>query len=352
MGETAADLPEGDKRRRRAATITLLFLAPVFGEVLSTATAPHDLLMPWTLMLMVAMYGCGALLCRELTRRFGLGLSGLLLLGAAYGVYEEGLVDRYFYDPAFWDEVGVGDYSAVGEVNVLLALHLTLFHAAVSVVSSIVVVERIFPDVRSTPWVRPRGLIVCALSLCAVVAVFWSEFYVPSIWTLLGAVAVVALLVWAAFLAPRPSHARGALGDARSQILDTVPVDEPPTRWLGVTAFVCTALHFGSVYAIAHAPMAWPLGVALTWLPVGVGVLLVSRRGRGGLDGPDALRVVTGIASFFVMLNIVFGLAGSYDMTLAGLTLGGLLWWLSRRTPRTSASAGALASGHDEAADQ
>jgi hypothetical protein len=79
--------------------LTLLVVAPFFGEVLSTATAPLDILLPWNLALVVGMYGCGALPCREVAHRYGLGWPGLLLLGAAYGVYEEGLVDRFWYDP-------------------------------------------------------------------------------------------------------------------------------------------------------------------------------------------------------------------------------------------------------------
>jgi hypothetical protein len=58
------------------AALTLLVVAPVFGEVLSTATAPRDLLTPWNLALMVGMYGCGALLCREVARRYELGWPG------------------------------------------------------------------------------------------------------------------------------------------------------------------------------------------------------------------------------------------------------------------------------------
>jgi hypothetical protein len=123
-------------------SLTLLVVAPVFGEVLSTATAPLDILLPWNLALVVGMYGCGALLCREVAHRYRLGWPGLLLLGAAYGVYEEGLVDRFWYDPSYWDEVGVGDYSVVWHINVLIATHLTIFHTAVSIVASIVVPGR------------------------------------------------------------------------------------------------------------------------------------------------------------------------------------------------------------------
>ena len=94
--------------------VTLLLLAPWCGEVLSTATPPLDWLLPWNLALVVALYGAGALGCRELAVRWGLGVPGLALLGAAFGVLVEGLVDRYWFDPAYAHDTGVGAYSTVG----------------------------------------------------------------------------------------------------------------------------------------------------------------------------------------------------------------------------------------------
>jgi hypothetical protein len=51
------------------------------------------------------------------------------------------------------------------------------------------------------------------------------------------------------------------------------------------------------VYSIPSTGLPWPIGVALTLIPVAIGILLVRRKATGGLDGPDALRVVTGIVS-------------------------------------------------------
>jgi hypothetical protein len=100
---------------------------------------------------------------------------------------------------------------------------------------------------------------------------------------------------------------------------------------VGLIAFVGTAVHFASVYSIPSTRLPWPIGVALTLIPVAIGILLVRRRATGGLDGPDALRVVTGIVTFFLLLNVFFGLGGRYDMTIAALGVGFLLWRLQRR---------------------
>jgi hypothetical protein len=100
---------------------------------------------------------------------------------------------------------------------------------------------------------------------------------------------------------------------------------------VGLIAFVCTAVHFAGGYAIPSTGLPWPIGVALTLVPVAIGILLVRRKATGGLDGPDALRVVTGIVTFFLLLNVFFGLGGRYDMTIAALGVGFLLWRLQRR---------------------
>lgn len=58
----------------------------------------------------------------------------------------------------------VGRYGVAGGSNVLIATHLTIFHAAVSICASVLVVEHLFPDVRSQPWVGRTGLVIAGLT--------------------------------------------------------------------------------------------------------------------------------------------------------------------------------------------
>jgi hypothetical protein len=46
------------------------------------------------LVLLAPMYGGGALLIREITRRAGRGVPTMLLLGTAYGLLEEGIATQ------------------------------------------------------------------------------------------------------------------------------------------------------------------------------------------------------------------------------------------------------------------
>lgn len=303
----------------------ILLIAPWFGEGISTSTPGLELLLPWNLAFMAALYGCGALICREVARRWGLGLIGLALLGAAYGVWEEALVDRYWFKPEFWDFMEVGEYSVVGGANVLIATHLTIFHAAVSICASVLVVEHLFPQARSEPWVGRTGLIIAGLTLGIAVPFVYGEFEsLPAVGALIVAALICAGFVLAAFLAPRPK-----------------PPTSPstPHRWRRLLPWgvaLCASAHILLVYAVAQTSLPWPVGVAITMLPVIAGVLLVRWLATGGPYGKDALLVIIGLLLYHLVLGAAVGLAGRYDMTLAAiLTLAGLIW-LYRRAPESA----------------
>ena len=90
-----------DQRRGFPWPALMLYpLSPVVGELLSGASPPVEFFTVFGLAVMGVLYGCGALLVRELAFRWGSGWPGRLLLGAAYGIIEEGLMVKSFFDPA------------------------------------------------------------------------------------------------------------------------------------------------------------------------------------------------------------------------------------------------------------
>jgi len=82
------------------ALITLLLLSPVLAELLSGSAPPAEFFTPFALVFLTFWYGVGAILCRELSIRWGSGLIGLFLLGAAFGILEEGILIKTFFRPA------------------------------------------------------------------------------------------------------------------------------------------------------------------------------------------------------------------------------------------------------------
>ena len=77
--------------RYRGAIWTLLILAPVISEVLSGSTRLSIL---FVLIPEVMVWGCGALLCRELVRRWRGGATSLLMLGLALSIAEEFIIQQ------------------------------------------------------------------------------------------------------------------------------------------------------------------------------------------------------------------------------------------------------------------
>lgn len=73
-------------RNKLSPALVLYFLSPLIGVLLPGTLPPARFLDPFTLAYLVALYGTGALLCRELTVRWNRGWPTLLVLGLAFGL--------------------------------------------------------------------------------------------------------------------------------------------------------------------------------------------------------------------------------------------------------------------------
>jgi hypothetical protein len=305
-------------RLRHPALVTLL-LAPILGEWLSAASGPLDMLWPPSLVLLVSLYGCGALLCREIAWRRGLGLPGLCLLAAAYGIFEEALIDRFWFAGHPPEEGGLGLYSEVWHTNVLLATNLTVFHVAVSIVSTVIIVELLFPQHRQRPWVGRRGLVGSGVAFLVLPPLLYGEYTLDPLPQLVAAALLMAALVLVAVRLPgRPS-----LWDSRAVTL-------PPRRGVTTVAFLAAAANL-VLMALSDTDTPWPLALLAVLSPVVLAFLVIRTRVSGPVFGRDGLRVVTGILGFYCLFTITLGSLGRVDLMLGGLAVAALLWRLRRR---------------------
>src|SRR5438046_2414796 len=85
---------------KRLSVLMLLFLSPLSAEAFSGNTYIVRLL-TIDLPFVLGVYGVGALLIREIARRNNLSFVSILLWGAAYGVFEEGILVKALSDPTF-----------------------------------------------------------------------------------------------------------------------------------------------------------------------------------------------------------------------------------------------------------
>jgi hypothetical protein len=177
--------------------LALYFLSPITGALLSGATPPSNFFNPLTLILLLPLYGGGAIICRELTRRWNRGWPTLLALGAAYGVVAEGLMSKSFFDPA-WSAAGpVSTYGRWLGVNWAWSLHMVIFHAIFSIAIPVLLVNLIFPARRSEAWVSERTFSWLAglLALAVVLGFLFLTPYRPPLVPYALTLALVVVLV-------------------------------------------------------------------------------------------------------------------------------------------------------------
>ena len=194
--------------------LALVVLAPWVGEFLlgnlSVRTLP-------LIVFLMPMYGGGALLIREVVRRAGRSYPAMLLLGAAYGTAQAGLVDLTMFDPP----LAPGGFDLVSTVTFVVG------HAVWSITIPIAIAEMLAGPRRTTPWLSGRGLLITALVYLAGCALIFSDALEsarvrPSAAQLAAVAATTIVLVaWGLLAPPRVRPGTG-------------PVPRPPVLGLGV----------------------------------------------------------------------------------------------------------------------
>jgi hypothetical protein len=149
----------------------LVVLAPFLAETVASGNTPA-VLFPVLLPVYAVIYGLPALLVRELWVRWRIGWPGLLVLGLAYTLFNEGLV------AATWFKLAPGSgkvlvFTAsqalhVGGVNWAVAVNLVVFHTIFSLVLPIAVAEAWTVRGRGRPWLGRPG-VIAAIGLIVLV---------------------------------------------------------------------------------------------------------------------------------------------------------------------------------------
>ena len=169
------------------------------------------------LIVLAPMYGGGALLIREIVRRTGRGWPSILVLGMAYGIFEEAFHDAVAVQSELSEVESwiarAGVYPFAGDWGVV-DIWMLMVHGIWSISTPIALVEASVPDRARTPWLGRWGLVVVALvflfGACANTAIgYKQDHYLASMAQFVGAAVIIVLLVASAFLIPRRRNSCG-----------------------------------------------------------------------------------------------------------------------------------------------
>jgi hypothetical protein len=141
--------------RRLLPPFVLVVVAFLVAELLP-GSAPITQPGLWPFLLLI--YGPGALLIREAVRRRKRGWASILLLGAAYGLVEEGLALQSLFNPALYHAADWG--ARFLGINGVYAEAAIIIHAVWSAAIPILLTDLLFPGRRDTPYLGRSGLIL------------------------------------------------------------------------------------------------------------------------------------------------------------------------------------------------
>lgn len=269
-------------RRQRALAIgALLVLSAVGAELLAAYndTTGRPLALLGNLVFFAMLYGCPALLIREFTRRTGRGWTTMLVLSAAAGLVQAGLLDQSLFAERYGDVRGWEESfraTAISPLGVSASMlqGFLLGHVVYSFCAPIALAEAMCPSIAHRPWLGRAGIIVATglwlLVAAAIVADAGHASPRELTVTLLVVVGLVVVALRVGGSAPRAG------------------TRTPRAGTLLVAGFVAASLH-------AVMPTTWvgTIGAVLIATAAAVGLVRAARGSTWGL--PHCAAIATGV---------------------------------------------------------
>jgi hypothetical protein len=265
--------------------LALLVLSAIGAELLAAYddTTGRPGAITFAVVFFAALYGCPALLIRELARRTGRGWPAMVVLAAAVGVLEAGAIDQALFadsyeDVSNWEETVRATYVAPLGLAAFPAQNFIVGHVLFSFCAPVALAEAIRPEIAHRPWLGRPGLVVAAGAWLTAAGLILSDALREGYATwreIAVTLGLVAALVAAALLLRLPQRATRRAPRTRTVLAAsfglTTAATAVPETWAGfgiALAVVATAIWL--LLRFAGGP-GWTLGHTAA---VGAGALL------------------------------------------------------------------------------
>lgn len=161
----AASPTPARRLRTWPAALALAFISPAIAELLSGSTPPLRFVQPFALIVLPSFYGVWAVLIHEIVVRRGLSWGNVLLMGAAFGIFQEALVVQTWFNfqapgsPAHSN----GSYGVAFGTAWNWGVNLTIYHAFISITAPLILVGLLFPRQAPLPWLGRKRIIALTI---------------------------------------------------------------------------------------------------------------------------------------------------------------------------------------------
>jgi hypothetical protein len=313
--------------------LLLFLLSPIIGELLSGSSPPVEFFNPFGFALIAALYGSGAVIVRELKVRWKRGIGSVLLLGAAYGILEEGLMVCSFFNPGWMDLRTFATYGRWLDVNWVWAVMLTIYHSVYSITVPIVLIELTYPERKRERWLSNKVLVAVSVLLASDVILGFLLFaFLSGYWPPLPQYSLAALTAmlfcYAAYRLPDKWGTNG------KRLLP-----KPLIMW--AIGAIGTFVFFLGFYLMHILMPLWQIGILF-----GPGLVLSYSKLLKGFEWKETNRkhsfaLVSGALTYFIILAPLQEIDKTRTDNPIGMSVVGLaflvgLVWLGRRIWRPS----------------
>ncbi len=328
LGPTSSGMASPELPSNRRLILYFVLLAALLPEAITGSTPPQGWLNPIQALLNFWLYGTGVLVVREVSLRWKSGWPGILLLGAAYSIVEEGLAVTTFFNPTLPQLGTLAWYGRDLGVNWLWAFWLSTFHSVVSIAIPIFLMEWHWPTLKGRRLLTERGLYATIVLLALAAFTINALVHVASPYQeagpeYLGAFAAIALLAYAA---------RHWGASWWSRIPNTGRPLSPHGNVLAGAVFIGGSfLLYAGGPGLAGLPI---LSLAQAFLLLFI-ALMVVRLDSGRADSERLLfAFVAGVIGFFCVFDLIF-VPGNPLVLIPSLAFGYLVvrLWRERTVP-------------------
>jgi hypothetical protein len=304
---------------RRHPVISLALLSPGIPEYLSSSSPLNAIILnpvffPIQLALNLGLYVPGVLLVREAMIRWHKGLGSVLLLGAAYGILEEGIaLSTLFYSKA-QPVSNLGYYGHWAGVNWIWVAGILPVHMIFSITIPIVLLGLALPYTHGEPLLSGRKLpATIAVLVIDVIVLMLFVFGITKFWmgtpVFIGSLLSIAALVYAAHRIPADSV----------RPTTNHPVRGPKAMLaIGIAFYPCVLLTEGLGEASGlPAAIDFPLVVAVQALFLVYALRSIGSQGNERHSIALALGLILPIAVFGVAAEIALPVILFADLAFA-----------------------------------
>ncbi|HEW93820.1 hypothetical protein DRN84_01025 [Candidatus Geothermarchaeota archaeon] len=298
---------------RVKASISLILLSPMIAELLSSSSPPIEFFNPVAFIYLTTFYGFGSILVREFRIRLDLPYVSLIFLGFIYGVIEEGIAVKSFFNPE-WPDLGIlAWYGRFYGVNWIWMQALIIYHGFISIFIPIALVDIIYYSLRNERYIHSRKTLLIIMLIYLIDVLLFNLGYMGS-YPLYPYQYIICIILMVIFY----------LAGRRIRLKPIYNPGRPLTAW--IIGFIWMTFFYIIYFSLPHLNITPLLTSILGLIHAYLGLRYYTTAGEEGISRRIRLAGLIGPPSLFIVLSPFMEMDKTRPDNPAGMTIVGIIF--------------------------